>query len=452
MTKVVFLESVAGVAGDMFAAAFVDAGIVTAAELASLPAALGLKDVRVEARSVTKATMRATHLRVVAAGGGALPSLGHSHEDAAHSHGHEHGHGHAHVHDHEHGHAHEASESPHLVHGDPGHHEHTHFVDIDRLIAKSQLSEGVRGFARRVFRLIAEAEAAAHGERVEDIAFHEVGSVDSIVDVVMAAYCVERVGAARWLATPIRPGHGMVRIAHGTQPIPPPASARLLVDMPVTKTPARIARENVELSTPTGIAILKALAPQFVEELPAGTVATQGMGAGTMDLGSFPNVFRIFILNESPGTAGSAAAGSLPYETDRIVELACNIDDDTPEHLAWVGEQLMAQGALDVSLLPAVGKKGRQLSILSVLCAEADWTRHADWLLRNSTTFGVRHRVWDRLKLARKFERRSTPDGTISYKIGLTTGGDVLKEKPEFDEQRAVWEKRGGSAPRNPKR
>lgn len=412
MSRVLFLESVAGVAGDMFAAAFVDAGLVTATELGTIPAKLGLAGVRVETRPVIRATLRATHLSVVTPEQPAPPSVA--------------------THD-------PAEEETHLIVDPPATHHHSHHADIDRQIAAADLPAGVRERARGIFRLLAEAEAAAHGMAVADVAFHEVGALDSIVDVVLAAYCIEKVNPDRVCATPIRPGRGLVRMQHGQHPVPPPASARLLAGLPVAPTPSAITRENIELSTPTGIAILRSLAPEFVAGLPAGTVRQQGAGAGTLDLGAFPNIFRVTLLDEAPAPAASPAH-ALPYQTDRVVEVAANIDDDTGEHLGWLAEQLLAQGALDVWLTPATGKKGRPLTCLSFLAAEADWARLADWFLRHSTTFGVRHRTWDRLKLARRFEQRPTPRGPLTYKIGLTTDGTVLKEKAEFDEQRTHWE------------
>lgn len=425
MSRVLFLECVSGVAGDMFAAAFVDAGLVTAAEVADVPRRLGLAGVRVEITPVIRATMRATHLKVIAPAEPAAAA-----PDPAET-------------------------ETHLVFDPAAHHAHHRHADIDRQIAAADLPEGVRRRARAVFRLIAEAEAAAHGMAVDAIAFHEVGAADSIVDVVLAAWCIEKVNPDRICATPIRPGRGFVRMAHGRHPVPPPASARLLEGLPVAPTPAGIARENIELSTPTGIAILKSLAPEWVGELPAGVVREQGMGAGTLDLGEVPNVFRVAVVEAvSPRPAGTPAGAapmpatslppsppSLPYETDRVVEVAANIDDDTGEHLAWLAERLLAQGALDVWMTPAVGKKGRPLTCFQFLATEGDGARLADWFLRHSTSFGVRHRTWDRLKLARRFETRSTPAGPLTYKIGLTIEGAVLKEKPEFDEQRRHWER-----------
>ena len=422
MSRILFLESVAGVAGDMFAAAFVDAGLVPAGELAALPAQLGFVDVRVQTRPLVRATVRATHLSVTSPDQPTTAPFLHPRPER-----------------------HPGEEETHLVVDPAAAHLHTRYRDIDARLAAAPLAPAVRARARAIFRLLAEAEAAAHGQPVEEVAFHEIGSIDSIVDVVLAAYCIEKVNPDRVCATPLRPGRGFIKIAHGVHPVPPPASARLLAGLPVAGTPAAIARENLELSTPTGIAIVKSLAPEFVAELPAGTVRHQGMGAGSLDLGEFPNVFRVTLLETAAGAPASplAPAASLPYETDRVVEVAANIDDDTGEHLAWLVERLLAAGALEAWLAPAVGKKGRPLTVLSFLASEGDWARLADWLLRHSTTFGVRHRTWDRLKLARRFERRDTPQGPLTYKIGLTTDGTVLKEKAEFEEQRWQWEDEG---------
>lgn len=421
MSRVLWLDSVAGVAGDMFAAAFVDAGLVTVAELAALPAQLGLEGVIVETRPVTQATMRATYLTVSWKNENWKHAMAHEHSDAV-------GYGHTHAE------IHVAGET-----AGPG---HTHYGDVDRLLAHSTLADPVKARAREIFRLLAEAEAAAHGMPVEAVVFHEVGTVDSIMDVVMAAYCIEHVGAEKICASPLKPGRGQVTMAHGTHPIPPPASARLLVGLPVAATPDAIKRPNVELSTPTGIAILKALAPEFRTDLPAGIVRAQGLGSGTMEFAGYPNVFRVMVLERDD----TAAASALPYERDRVVEVACNLDDDTPERIAWLAEQVLARGALDVWQTAVTGKKGRIAVVLTLLADEATWPALADWLLRHSTTFGVRYQTWDRLKLVRTFEKRATPLGEITFKLGATTTGEKLKEKPEFEDLRRAWEARPGGA------
>jgi uncharacterized protein (TIGR00299 family) protein len=470
MCKILFLESVAGVAGDMFAASFVDAGLVTIEELNALPAQLDLQGVFVQSSSVIKATMRATHLDVrwhgeewkqVLARAGKHAHAHHSHEHHTHEHhSHEHHiqahhtqehliHEH-HTHEHEDAHPHlradedksAAAETPphaldtHIRFDARSHqqHWHTHYCDVDRLIEESKLNLEVKELARAIFRHLAAAEAEAHGMKIEEVAFHEVGTVDSILDVVMAAYCVVKVGAERIFATPIKPGRGSVKMQHGTHPIPPPASARLLRGLPVSKTPDAITRDNIELSTPTGIAIIKTLNPQFVDELPEGVVKSQGMGAGTLDLGAYPNVFRLTLLE-----SGSEAK-SLPFEKDQVFEIVCNIDDDTSERIAWIAERLLEKGALDVWLTPIYAKKGRPAVTLSVLAEEKSWMALTDWILRRSTTFGVRHRKWDRLKLARRFEKRNSPNGEVTYKIGTTTSGEFVKKKIEFEDLRRALE------------
>lgn len=428
MGKALFLESVAGVAGDMFAAAFVDAGIVTVDELNEQATNLGLAGVTVEAESVIKATMRAVHVRVKWQDEKWRHNFGHKHSNDLHHHDHEH-HGHSHDHSHDH-------DNTNLLLGDEAEkHWHTHYTDIDELVKASLLDEKTKEIACRIFRVIADAEADAHGIAVEKVAFHEVGTIDSIMDVVMAAYCITKTGVDKVFATPIKTGRGTVKIQHGTHPIPPPASIRLLTGLPIAQTPEAITREDVELSTPTGIAILRILNPQFTAQMPSGTLLQQGMGAGTMDLGSYPNVFRMSLFETAEESV------SLPYETDTVVEIVCNIDDDTGEHLAWMCERLMQNGAIDVWQTTATGKKGRVMVCLSVLASESSWATFADWILRNSTTFGIRYRKWDRLKLAREFEQRETADGMMTYKLGYTTDRVKLKEKPEFDETRASLDK-----------
>ena len=402
MSKVLYLDSVAGVAGDMFAAAFVDAGLVTVEELNSLASQLGLGDVVVDVEHVLRASVRATKLNVKITGDGWKSRFPGSH-------------GHQHHHDH----------SSNLALATALDHWHVHYPAIDELIASSALDEAVKSLARDIFAVIAEAEAGVHGIEVEKAAFHEIGTVDSVMDVVMAAYCITNVNADSIVATPIKPGRGMITIAHGTHPVPPPASAKLLEGMKIAATPDAITRENIELSTPTGIAIIRRLSPQFVNELPPGKLLATGRGAGTTDLGNYPNIFQVSLID-------TADELQLDFLRDAVVEIAVNIDDDTPEHLAWIAERLLEMGALDAWQTHATGKKGRTMVCLAVLVKEIDGNRIADWLLRNSTTFGLRYRTWDRLMLDREIDIR---DG-VRYKIGRTTTGEKLKEKIEFDDWR----------------
>lgn len=415
MPKALYLDSVAGVAGDMFTAAFVDAGLVTTDELNSLVSQLGLDGVVIESRDVIRATIKATHIGVKIVGDewrSRFPG------GSSHAHSHQ-------VHD-----------NSNLALGTAvDHHWHVHYPAIDSFIAGSSLADDVKQDARGIFASIAEAEAGAHGLTVDKATFHEVGTVDSVMDVVMAAYCVSKAKPDRIFATPLKPGRGMISIAHGTHPVPPPASARLLVGLPTAPTPHEIERDNIELSTPTGIAILRYLRPEFTDEMPAGTHVATGRGSGYLDLGTYPNIFQISLveMQDSPTP--------LPYLSDSVTEISFNIDDDTAEHMAWLSETLMEIGALDVWQTPGTGKKGRSMMCFSVLVHTSDLEKAADWILRNSTTFGLRYRDWKRFMLDRTVETREQDGREVRYKIGRTTAGEKLKEKIEFDDWRRDHQK-----------
>jgi uncharacterized protein (TIGR00299 family) protein len=408
MVKVLYLDSVAGVAGDMFAAAFVDAGLVSLEELNDLCAQLGLDGVAIETREVIRSTIKATSLEVKIIGDAWRSRFPGASGHARHHH-----------------------DNSNLATGTALDHDwHVHYPAIDEFLTGSSLDGGVKQTAREIFATIAEAEASVHGLAVDKAAFHEIGTVDSVMDVVMAAYCLDTVAAESFCATPIKPGRGMITIAHGTHPVPPPASAKLLIGMQTSATPSAITRENIELSTPTGIAIIRHLAPEFVREIPAGKLVATGRGAGTMDLGDYPNVFQISVVE----TEEDSQEGI--YLRDSVVEIAVNIDDDTAEHLAWIAERLFEMGALDVWQTPGTGKKGRTMVCLSILAKENDGDTVADWLLRNSTTFGLRYRMWDRLMLDREIETRHEDGRDVRYKIGRNTLGEKLKEKIEFEDWR----------------
>jgi uncharacterized protein (DUF111 family) len=222
--------------------------------------------------------------------------------------------------------------------------------------------------------------------------------------------------------------------------------------MPVAPVPEAIQRPNVELSTPTGLAILKALDPDFTSAWPSGNLVAQGSGAGTMDLGDYPNVFRVALFEESPaeetrnenagpGESVALPASSLPYLTDQVIELRCNVDDQTGERTAWVMEKGMALGALDGWVTPILGKKGRPASGLAFLVRPRDLDRISDFLLRKTSSFGVRYSTWNRFTLAREEVIRETDGGPVSYKVGRTTEGLELKEKPEFEDLRKIWDR-----------
>jgi hypothetical protein len=393
--KTLFLESVAGVAGDMFTAAFIDAGLLDAARAREVPGLLGLEGVEVVVTRVRSAELAATHVDVRV-------------QREGEAHGHDHHHAHA----------------------------HTHYPELDALLHASALPPAAKAFARKVYRLLAEAEARAHGCDVERVSFHEVGDLDSVVDVAMAGLCVAGAAPERVLASPVVLGRGTVHTRHGAYPVPPPASGHLVLGMPVAPVPPSITRDDVELSTPTGLAILKALEPGFRSGWPVGVVRAQGFGAGTLDLGTHPNVFRVALLDD---VDAAVTLEGLPYEAGSVVEIECNMDDQTGERSGWLIQRSLELGALDAWMTPVVGKKGRPALCFTILATSATAPVLADWLLRHSSTFGLRYSVRPRLMLSRTTEDRDTPRGRVRYSVGRTTGGEKVKEKPEYDDLVEIW-------------
>jgi len=399
--SILYIEHVAGIAGDMFAASCINAGVVTAEEIQDLPALLGFAGdaVWVEVSEVLRANLSATHVDI-------------HWEDAAFE-------------------AFPADKGE----GDAHHHRHVTYQAIDELIRDSGLTEDVKNHARQILYLLGAAEAKVHAIDIEQVAFHEVGDIDSILDVVMAGYCIAKIAPQQVYSSPVKLGRGVIEIQHGDYPVPPPASAILSEGFSIAGVPETISDPNIELSTPTGLAILKSLTPAFVDSWPPGTVQKQGMGAGTRDLGKYPNILRVVLLEGEV----SDRAEALPYKYGEVVEIVCNVDDQTPERTAWILEQLMEQGALDAWLTPVTGKKNRLGTMISVLAESSSWGNLADWLLRNSSTFGVRYRPCKRLELLRMSETRTTGEHQLRYKMGYTVEGEKLKEKPEFDDLSDIW-------------
>jgi uncharacterized protein (TIGR00299 family) protein len=404
--KTLFLESIAGIAGDMFAASFVDSGLINPEELLRLPVLLGLIDVNIKISKVIRATQQATHI-------GVTQDVQKTKNKFI-----------------------AFKATPHSsVLGtttSPDNHNHTPYLNLKNLLLNSALETKTKNLAIKIFENLADAESRCHGIKKEEISFHEVGTVDSLLDVVMAAYCIDKVGADNIISTPVKLGRGFIKIQHGTHPVPPPGSAALVIGMPIDNIPTSITRENVELSTPTGLAILKTLNPSFSKDWPQGKVVAQGSGAGTMDLGNHPNLFRVSLFETSEKSSDS-------FLKDSVFEIKTNLDDMSAEKLSWVCEKLLEIGALDVWQSTAVGKKGRVIIILSLLTEEPKWRECADFVLKNTTSFGLRYRVWDRLKLERKFEVRETDSGPKKFKVGYDTRGNKLKEKQEYEDIKKYW-------------
>jgi len=355
----------------------------------------------------------------------------HTHDDAAHGHGHEHSHKHEHAHAENEAHAHGHAHSHEHTHDGVTHtHEHSHahgrsLSAIRRLIHDAALAEPVKQTAVRAFELLGHAEAKVHNVPVEEIHFHEVGAVDAIVDIVAASAGIHSLNVAAWHSSAINVGGGTVVCAHGTFPVPAPATADLLRGLPTYS-----AHVEQELVTPTGAALLRAIDPIFGPQ-PAMRVERIGYGAGTRNSKEFPNVLRVSVGEASE----TEAVAGVKCETVTVMETA--LDDLSPQVLAYVAETALARGALDAMLTPVIMKKGRQGTLLTVLCNPADSAALERLILTETTTLGVRIRQERRTCLERRHIPVATEYGKIRIKVG-TLGGETMNAAPEYEDCRAA--------------
>ena len=391
-SRILYLDCFSGISGDMLLGALLDIGL----PLEDLRAALGslaVDGLDVEARRVLRAGVSATKFVVSPA--------------AEHEHGHQHEH---HDHQHEHRHDHE----PHS-HGQ-GSHPHRSLAEIRTLIDRSGLSAAGRERAKALFARLAEAEAAIHAMPVERVHLHEVGALDSIVDIVGAVFAMEWVAAERVVCSPLNVGGGMVRSAHGVFPVPAPATVRLLGDAPIYSGPARF-----ETVTPTGALLATAFAHEY-GSIPPMTVERVGYGAGDRDHHETPNVLRVFL---------GRAASDVPHE--RVVVLECEIDDMNPQLFGVAMEKLQAAGALDVFYVPAQMKKNRPGTLLTVVSPPALREVLTEIVFRETTTIGVRVSEVERACLAREIVEVATPVGPVRFKVARYQGR-LMNAAPEFED------------------
>lgn len=305
-------------------------------------------------------------------------------------------------------------------------HTHRHYAGIDLMIATSDLAEPVKNTSRRIFRRLAEAEALVHGVPVEEVHFHEVGAVDSIVDIVGAAICLDYLGIEEVFAAPLPLGGGFVETAHGRLPVPAPATAELLRGMAVHGECG-----TGERVTPTGAAILAALTVAG-RPRPAMTLAQIGCGAGSKDFSDCPNILRAFLGH----TTAELAAG------DEVIVAETNIDDSTPEVLGYVMERLFDQGALDVFYTPIQMKKNRPATQLSFLCRPDQLDALSRLVLLETSAIGLRHYPAGRITLERRIELRETPYGAVQFKL-VFDDGRLLRATPEYEECRRIAQEQG---------
>jgi hypothetical protein len=319
-------------------------------------------------------------------------------------------------------HAHDAHEHAHDAQG-----PHRHYRDIRLLLERAVLPVRVRARALRVFRALAVAEGKIHGVPADEVAFHEVGAVDAIVDVVGTALCLEHFGVDELLVSPLPLGSGFVRSQHGVIPVPPPATIELLTGFPV-----RPEDGTHELVTPTGAAIVAALAqPGRPGEIVARAV---GYGAGERELHDRPNLLRVILGERSaPRSSAAAALDGSGLVRDEMVVLEANVDDMNPELYDAAVDALFRAGARDVTLAPLAMKKGRPGTLLQVIAEPALREHIALVMLRETTTIGVRSHTVERLVLPRSATTVTTPWGAIRVKIAALPDG-ARRAAPEYDD------------------
>ena len=302
-------------------------------------------------------------------------------------------------------------------------HQHAHFhrkaSEIVDMVRHSGLKPRVRDRAVAIFEKLAISEGQVHDVRPEDVEFHEVGAIDSIVDIVGTAIGLDALDVERFVCSPINVGGGFIHCQHGVYPVPAPATANLLTDAPVYSK-----HVEVELVTPTGAAILAATIDEF-GSLDGMEIESIGYGAGTKSFDSFPNCLRLFL--------GTAVPTSRTAIRDSVVVIEANIDDMSAEELAYAGEKLLASGALDVVTIPVVMKKGRPGHLLQVIAAAGQEEALSRTMFEETTTIGVRMRAMSRRVLDRESVEVETPHGKVSMKISRFEGR-VLNVSPEYDD------------------
>jgi pyridinium-3,5-bisthiocarboxylic acid mononucleotide nickel chelatase len=404
--RIGYLDCFSGISGDMLLGAMVDAG-VSLSLLSDTASTLGV-GARLEAGKVMRGGLTATQVKVLTSES-AAPEVAPTSSDV-HSH-HEHSH-------HEHVHAHSDAHSR-----DHAHTHHRSLSTILRIIRSAPLAEIVKDRAARAFQLLGEAEAGIHSIPIEQVHFHEVGAVDTIVDIVCAAAGAAALGIDRWMASPLNVGSGTVRCAHGTLPVPAPATLALLRDAPIYS-----AGPSMERVTPTGASVLRMLDVQYAA-LPSLRVAATGYGAGGRETPGEPNVLRLLV-----GEASDAAHSAV--EPIAVIETV--IDDSTPQLLAYVSELLLAAGAWDVYRVPVQMKKGRTGVQLTVLASPDLLPALRDLMFRETTTIGVHWRVENKISLEREFAPVETEWGPVRMKVARWPSGDVANASPEYEDCRKL--------------
>ena len=440
--KTLYLDCGMGAAGDMLTAALLEL-LPDREKVMEELNTLGIPGVEMACEKAQKCGIGGTHVSVQVDGGeeseemygggythGAAHVHDHMHitheteDDHAHGHTHEaeqiHGHEHAtHEAEHSHEHVHEAEHT----HGHSHTHHHSGLHEIEHIVSGLSLSERIRKDILAVFGMIAEAESHVHGVPVTDIHFHEVGTMDAVADITAVCVLMDRLAPDQVIVSPVHVGSGQVKCAHGILPVPAPATAYILKDVPIYGGEIR-----GELCTPTGAALLKYFASRF-GVMPVMRTLAIGYGMGKKD---FPaaNCVRA-LLGETEGAG------------DTVAELVCNVDDMTAEAIGFATETLLTAGALEVYTVAAGMKKSRPGTVLHVMCAESVKDKKVELIFKHTTTIGIRENISRRYTLARSIRKVQTPYGEIRKKV--SEGYGVTREKYEYEDLARIARERGMS-------
>jgi len=412
--RIAYLDCFSGISGDMFLGALLDSGVpaqIFERTVAALDIGASLQVSRVDRSGIA-----ATKVDVLVRGEKELPR-----EVYWEQHTHRHDHAPAQV-------GHEPARHEHQQHG-PEKHAHDSgaslsLSEIKQVIARTSLSDTAKTTATAIFDALGMAEAKVHNADINTIHFHEVGAVDAMVDIVCAAVGAEAVGADEWVCSPLNVGGGIVQCAHGTFPVPAPATVELLQGAPVYSSGLAL-----ELVTPTGAAITKTLVKRFAS-FPEMIIERTGYGAGTRDLPGHANVLRLTLGEPQPGR-------SVKVIEETITVLEASLDDLNPQVFGYVLDQLLEQGALEVFGIPVQMKKNRPGMLLTVLCRPQDSSRLSQVIFAETTTLGIRKREERREILARKWTTVATRWGNVRMKVAGLNGA-ITNYAPEYEDCRRI--------------
>lgn len=415
--KTLYLDLPMGAAGDMLSAALYE--LLNEEERKSFIEEInkaGIPGVKVITEKSEKCGITGTHFKVTVDG-----QEEESHDAHEHSHEHQHHEEHHHEHEHSHEHHHEEAFEHEHTHDHEHHHHHTSMAEIEAIINSLNIPENVKADIIEVYKLIAAAESNAHGKPVTDIHFHEVGTMDAIADITSACLLFNKIGAKSIFSSAINVGSGQVHCAHGILPVPAPATAFILKDIPIYSNHIK-----GELCTPTGAALLKHFVNHF-GTMPPIKMNAIGYGMGKKDFEA-ANCVR-------------AILGDSDEKPETILEYTCNLDDISAERIGFAMEQLFAAGAVEAYTIPVTMKKSRPGHLLCVMCRERDKQKILETIFKHTTTLGVRENISNRYFLERSIETVKTEFGDI--RIKRAEGYGVKRAKYEYEDLAAIARKTG---------